>query len=63
MNALQSYIRHLLVTALLLAIEKFKLPVEGAEDAVNVIALAVTGTISWAVVKYLMPLLKQTPSE
>lgn len=51
-NALQSYVRHLIVTGLLLLLEKLRLPVDGAEDAMNIIALAITGTLSWLVVKY-----------
>ena len=58
MNALASYLRHLIVTGILLAIEKLKLPSEGAEDAANVIALAIIGTLSWAFVKYVAPILK-----
>ena len=58
MNALASYLRHLIVAGILLAIEKLKLPIEGAEDAANVIALAVIGTLSWAFVKYVAPRLK-----
>jgi len=52
MNALYSYLRHLFVTGILLAVEKLKLPVEGAEDAANVIALALLGTMSWLFAKY-----------
>jgi len=52
MNALYSYLRHLFVTGILLAVEKLKLPVEGAEDAANVIALALLGTLSWLFAKY-----------
>jgi hypothetical protein len=52
MNPLLSYIRHLIVTAVILAVEHLKLPVEGAEDAAHVIALGVIGTLTWAVVKY-----------
>ena len=52
MNALASYLRHLIVTSILIAVEKLKLPIEGADQAADVIALVVVGTLSWAVVKY-----------
>ena len=52
MNALASYLRHLIVTGILIAVEKLKLPIEGADQAADVIALVVVGTLSWAVVKY-----------
>ena len=58
MNALASYLRHLIVTALLLAVEKLKLPIEGADKAADVIALAIIGTLSWWFVKYIAPKLK-----
>jgi hypothetical protein len=52
MNALASYLRHIIVTSILIAVEKLKLPIEGADQAADVIALVVVGTLSWAVVKY-----------
>ena len=52
MNALASYLRHLIVTSILIAVEKLKLPIEGADQAADVIAIVVVGTLSWAVVKY-----------
>ena len=58
MNALASYLRHLIVTGLLIAIEKLKLPIEGANAAADVIALAIVGTLSWWFVKYIAPKLK-----
>ena len=58
MNALASYFRHLIVTGILIVVEKLKLPVEGADDAANVIALAVVGTVSWWFVKFVGPKLK-----
>jgi hypothetical protein len=58
MNALASYLRHLIVTGILLAVEKFKLPIDGAEGAADVIALAVVGTVSWWFVKYVAPKIK-----
>ena len=58
MNALSSYLRHLIVTGILIAVEKLKLPIEGASDAANVIALAIVGTVSWWFVKFVGPKLK-----
>lgn len=61
MNAFASYIRHLLVTGILLLVEKWHLPVEGAEDAAHWIALSFIGTITWLVAKYgkdIIPLLR-----
>lgn len=58
MNALTSYLRHLFVTGILFIIEKIKLPIDGAEDAANVIALALIGSLSWLFVKYVAPLIK-----
>jgi hypothetical protein len=52
MNALQSYLRHLIVTGLVLAVEKTKFPLEGAAEAADVIALAVLGSLTWLVAKY-----------
>jgi len=58
MNALASYIRHLIVTGLVIAVEKLGLPTEGLAEGADVVALAVVGTLSWLVVKYLAPYLK-----
>lgn len=58
MNALASYIRHLIVTGILLLVEKHKLPIEGADAAADVIALAIVGTLSWWFVKYVAPKIK-----
>ena len=58
MNALASYIRHLIVTGLVMAVEKIGLPTEGLAEGADVIALAVVGTLSWVVVKYVAPYLK-----
>ena len=52
MTALSSYLRHLIVTAVLIAVEKVNLPVEGSEDAANAISLLVLGTGTWAIVKF-----------
>ena len=51
MTALSSYLRHLIVTAVLIAVEKVNLPVEGSEDAANALSLLVLGTGTWAIVK------------
>lgn len=58
MNALASYLRHLIVTAILLAVEKLKLPIEGADAAADVVALFIVGTLSWWFVKYVAPKIK-----
>jgi hypothetical protein len=52
MTAITSYLRHIIVTAFLLLVEKFRLPVEGSEDAAHAIALILIGTLTWAFVKY-----------
>lgn len=52
MTAITSYLRHLIVTGILIVIERAKLPVEGSEDAAHAIALFAIGTITWAFVKY-----------
>jgi hypothetical protein len=58
MNAFASYLRHLIVTAILLAVEKLQLPIEGADKAADAVALLVVGTLSWWFVKYIAPKLK-----
>jgi hypothetical protein len=62
MNALSSYIRHLFVTGILLAVEKFKLPIEGAEDAANALSLILIGTLSWLFAKYAAPYMVKKPN-
>lgn len=52
MPAITSYLRHLIVTAVLIAVEKINLPVEGSEDAANAISLLAVGSLTWALVKY-----------
>lgn len=59
MTAIASYIRHLIVTGILVVIERATLPIEGSEDAANAIALFVIGTITWAFVKYAPELAKR----
>jgi hypothetical protein len=55
MNAITSYLRHLIVTGITLAIAKMELPMEGAEGFADAIALLIIGTITWAIVKYAPP--------
>lgn len=62
MNALASYLRHIIVTGILIAVDKIGLPIEGASAAADIIALAVVGTVSWWVVKYLAPKIKMPKS-
>lgn len=58
MNALASYLRHIIVTGLVIAVEKLGLPTEGLAEGADVVALAVVGTLSWLAVKYVAPYLK-----
>lgn len=55
MNAIQSYLRHLIVTGIVLLVAKYQLPLEGSEDVANAIALAAIGTLTWLVAKYAPP--------
>lgn len=59
MNAITSYLRHTIVAAVLLFVEKTNLPVEGSEDAAHAIALAIIGTLTWVIVKYAPELAKR----
>ena len=59
MTAITSYLRHLVVTAVLLFIEKTNLPVEGSEDAAHALALSIIGSLTWAIVKYAPELAKR----
>lgn len=52
MNALQSYLRHLIVTGIVISVERFKLPIEGAAEAANFIALAAVMSASWLATRY-----------
>lgn len=52
MNVFTSYLRHLLVIGILFLVEKWKLPIDGSEDAANWIALSFVGTLTWIVSKY-----------
>ena len=59
MNAFASYLRHLIVTGLLIFVAKHELPSEGAAAAADWIAMAIVGTGTWAIVKYAPALLKK----
>jgi len=52
MNPLLSYLRHVIVIGVFYLVEKYKLPVEGASEAINWIALTLVTTIAWLVTKY-----------
>lgn len=58
MTAIASYLRHLIVTGLLLLVSSYQLPLAGSEEAANAIALLVLGTGTWVIVKYLPNLAK-----
>jgi uncharacterized membrane protein (DUF373 family) len=58
MNAIASYLRHIVVTGLVMLADKLALPEEGLAEAADVIALTVVGTLSWLFVKYVTPYLK-----
>jgi hypothetical protein len=58
MSPLASYLRHLIVTGLLLLVAKYKLPEAGAAQAADYLALAALGTITWLAVKYAPALAK-----
>jgi hypothetical protein len=59
MSAITSYIRHLIVVGILLLVSKFGLPLEGANEMANGLALFLIGTGTWAVVKYAPEFAKQ----
>lgn len=61
MNAFQSYLRHLIVTGIVLLVEKTKLPIEGAAEAAEVISLLLVGTVTWYGAKYAPQLMKGLP--
>jgi hypothetical protein len=58
MNPIASYLRHIIVTGIILLIAKLKLPVEGADAFADGIALFAIGTLTWAMVKYAPALAK-----
>lgn len=58
MNALTSYIRHIIVTGTLVLFDWLYFPADGAKEAADVIALAIVGTVSWWFVKYVAPKIK-----
>jgi hypothetical protein len=53
MNALASYLRHLIVTGLMVLVAKYRLPAEGAPEAAQALALLVAGTLTGVMVKYI----------
>ena len=53
MNPIASYLRHIIVTGILLVAEKYQMPVEGMEDAAHAIGLLVVGSLTWASVKFI----------
>lgn len=55
MNAISSYLRHLIVTGLVVLVAKYKLPVEGSAAAADALALLALGTVTWLVIKYAPP--------
>ena len=52
MQALTSYIRHVIVVGVLYLLAKYKLPVEGADEFANAVALVAIGSGTWLLVKY-----------
>jgi hypothetical protein len=58
MTALASYLRHLIVVLVVLAVEKLGLPTDGVHEFASEIAAVVVATATWAVVKYVIPWLK-----
>jgi hypothetical protein len=58
MSALTSYLRHWIVTVIILLVAKYELPVEGSEEMAANVALIVIGTLTWAATKYAKPILK-----
>lgn len=52
MNAITSYLRHVIVVGVLFLVAKYKLPLEGASEMADALALAGIGTVTWLVVKY-----------
>ena len=51
-NPIASYLRHLIVVVIMLAIAKFKFPLDGASDFADSLALTLIGSATWALVKY-----------
>jgi uncharacterized membrane protein len=51
-NPLLSYLRHYITGIVIIFVEKYKLPVEGAEDMANFVAVSLVGTLTWLAVKY-----------
>ena len=59
MNPLLSYARHCIVIAVFYIVEKYELPLEGASEAVEWIALAVVTSATWAIAKYFKPIMEK----
>jgi len=59
MNALLSYIRHLVTAGLFYILEKTDLPMQGANEAIEFVATALITTLVWAVMKFGGPYLKK----
>ena len=59
MNPLLSYARHCIVIAVFYIVEKYELPMEGASEAVEWIALAVVTSATWAIAKYFKPVMEK----
>lgn len=59
MNPLLSYARHCIVIAVFYIVEKYELPMEGASEAIEWIALAVVTSATWAITKYGKPIIEK----
>lgn len=58
MNAISSYVRHVIVTFIVLLATKWQLPEAGLSDFAEGVALLAIGTITWLLVKYAPELAK-----
>ncbi len=52
MNPISSYLRHLIVSVIVMLLAKYKFPLDGAAPFADAFALSILGTITWAAVKY-----------
>ncbi|MEI7955033.1 MAG: hypothetical protein WCJ66_07690 [Verrucomicrobiota bacterium] len=52
-NPIASYLRHLIVVGVVLLVEKFKFPMDGADAFADSAALSLLGSVTWLLVKYL----------
>lgn len=57
--AIASYLRHLVVTGIMILLAKLKFPIEGAKEFADAISLLIGTTLLWAIVKYVPSLAKQ----